>query len=218
VSGSVSVQVAGEALELLPERVAFWSAAATLLIADPHFGKAATFRAAGFAVPRGTTAGALARLDAALERTGAGKLVVLGDFFHARAGRVRATLDALERWRARRADLEITLVRGNHDREAGDPLEALRIRCVDAPLAAPPFAFVHHPADVAGAYAIAGHLHPAAVLRGPGRQRHRLPCFWLRERIAVLPAFGEFTGAAEIRASTRDGVFVIADDEVMRVG
>jgi metallophosphoesterase superfamily enzyme len=36
-----------------------------LLVADPHFGKAATFRALGVRVPRGTTEGTLARLAAA---------------------------------------------------------------------------------------------------------------------------------------------------------
>jgi uncharacterized protein len=55
------------------------------------------------------------------------------------------------------------------------------------------------------------------VLRGTGRQRQRLPCFWLRERTGVLPAFGEFTGAAEIRPGGDDRVFVVAEDEVVRV-
>ena len=45
---------------------------------------------------------------------------------------------------------------------------------------------------------LAGHLHPARRLHGPGRDSVRLPCFVHEEGQgrgqAVLPAFGEFTG------------------------
>jgi hypothetical protein len=36
--------VAGEKLGLFAERAIYWPARSTLLVADPHFGKAATFR------------------------------------------------------------------------------------------------------------------------------------------------------------------------------
>src|SRR6185436_3554665 len=124
------VKVAGEELVLLPERGALWVGASTLLIADPHFGKAAAFRAGGLPVPRGTTSGGLARLDAMLARTGARRIIFLGDFLHARAGRVPDTLAALAGWRASHPDLELVLVRGNHDRQAGDPPNELGITCV----------------------------------------------------------------------------------------
>ena len=45
-------EVAGERLVLLPEMAAYWERAGTLLVADPHFGKAAAFRAAGIPEPR----------------------------------------------------------------------------------------------------------------------------------------------------------------------
>jgi uncharacterized protein len=211
------IHLHGEPLRLLPERAAYLERTGTLLVADAHFGKSAAFRAAGVAVPGGTTAGSLARLDAALERTGARRAVFLGDFLHARAGRVPGTLDALARWRGRNSSLELVLVRGNHDRHAGDPPAELGIRCVDAPLREPPFALCHHPEPVEGYYALAGHLHPAAVLRGAGRQRERLPCFWFGPAVGVLPAFGEFTGAAAVRPAPGDRVWVVAGDDVVWV-
>jgi uncharacterized protein len=213
----VAVEVAGEVLRLLPERAVYRPADGTLLIADPHFGKAAAFRAAGLGVPGGTTEGALARLDRALARTRARRLVVLGDFFHARAGRVPATLGALAAWRQRHPRLEVVLVRGNHDRQAGDPLPELGIQAVDPPRVDPPFALLHHPAAVPGCYALAGHLHPAVELRGRGRLRERLPCFWFGVEVAVLPAFGEFTGSAEVRPRPGEQVFVVAGEEVLRI-
>ena len=51
--GDVAVAVAGETLLLLPERAAFWPREKTLLIADPHWGKAGGFLmgAGGIPVP-----------------------------------------------------------------------------------------------------------------------------------------------------------------------
>lgn len=209
--------VRGEELLLLPERAMYWPRAETLLIADPHFGKAATFRSAGVPVPAGTTEGTLARIDATLARTGATRLVFLGDFLHARQGRSAATIAALGAWRERHAALEVVLVRGNHDRRAGDPPAELRVCCVDGPLVEPPLGFVHHPASVPGVYALAGHIHPAATLVGQGRQRVRLPCFWFCAEWVVLPAFGEFTGLATIEPEPGDQLFVIAGDVVHEV-
>jgi uncharacterized protein len=211
------IHLRGEFLQLLPERCAYRPATGTLLVADPHFGKSASFRVAGLAVPGGTTGGSLGRLDAALARTGARRIVFLGDFFHARSGRVPATLDALAAWRARHPTLALLLVRGNHDRHAGDPAPDLRIETVEEPLLEAPFALRHHPGPVQGHYALAGHLHPATVLRGAGRQRERLPCFWFGAEVGVLPAFGEFTGAAEVRPAAGDRVFVVAGGEVVEV-
>lgn len=217
VSRDARCTVRGEELVLLAERAIFWRRADTLLIADPHFGKAATFRSAGVPVPAGTTEGTLARIDAALARTGASRLVFLGDFLHAREGRSEATVRALGAWRELHAALDVVLVRGNHDRRAGDPPAELRVECVDAPVLEQPFAFAHHPEEVAGTYALTGHLHPGATMVGRGRQRVRLPCFWFCGRWAVLPAFGEFTGLAHIDPSPGDQLFVIAGDEVREV-
>jgi uncharacterized protein len=209
--------VAGERLVLLPERAAYWGRAHTLLVADPHFGKAAAFRAAGVPVPRGTTTGSLARLDAALGRTGARRIVFLGDFLHAREGREPETTRVVAEWRRRRSVIDMVLVRGNHDKRAGDPGPEIDIRCVDGPVVEPPFVFTHKPAMSDLGYVICGHVHPAARLTGPGRETLRLPCFWAGARTMVLPAFGEFTGAAEIDAEQGDRVWVIADGVVLDV-
>ena len=211
----ITVTVQGEELALLPERAAFWPARSTLLVADPHFGKAATFRAAGIPVPGGTTHEGLARLDALVARTGARRIVFLGDYLHARTGRAPDTLAALARWAASNAGVELVLVRGNHDRHAGDPPLETRVRCLDAPLVDPPFALSHHPVEVAGGYVLAGHLHPGVALVGRGRQHERLPCFWLRAGYAVLPAFGDFTGLAIVEPVPADRVFAVADGHVV---
>jgi DNA ligase-associated metallophosphoesterase len=215
----VLLTLAGEDVRLLPERALFWQRACTLVVADVHWGKAATFRAAGIPIPGGTTGEDLARLDSALYRTGARRLVVLGDLFHAKAGRVATrTLAALRQWRERCSRLEIQLVRGNHDRHAGDPPDDLRINCVNAPAFLPPFVLRHEPRESTEGYTLAGHLHPGLVVSGPALQRERLPCFLLRPALAVLPAFGSFTGMASVIPTPGDHAFVVADGEVLEIG
>ena len=158
----VSLTLAGEQVYLLSERALYWPGTSTLVVADLHWGKASTFRAAGIPLPIGTTSDDLARLDSALQRTGARRMVVLGDLFHARAGRIAShTLAELRRWRSLAGTFEILLVRGNHDRHAGDPPKDLQINCVNAPAFVPPFIFRHEPVDAEGAYGLAGHVHPA---------------------------------------------------------
>jgi DNA ligase-associated metallophosphoesterase len=212
------LDLAGEQLRLLPERAVFWPSACALVVADLHWGKAAAFRAAGIPIPGGATRRDLERLDSALARTGARRLVVLGDLFHARAGRVATrTLAELRRWRGQREALEIQLVRGNHDRHAGDPPADLRVNCLDAPAFLPPFVLRHEPAVSDAGYTLAGHVHPGIVLAGRGLFRERLPCFVVGARMAVLPAFGSFTGLGMVAPEEGERVFVVADDEVVEV-
>lgn len=210
----VTITVAGESLRLLPERAIFWPAAATVMIADLHLGKAATFRAASIAVPDGAD---LARLSRVIAGCDARRLIILGDLLHARSSRTAAALAEMHAWRESHSNLDIVLVRGNHDSHAGDPPEEWGFACVDEPWQAGPFAMRHIPAEDSDGYTLAGHLHPAARLAGAGRQRLTLRCFWMGARVGVLPAFGEFTGSQTIAPAPGDRVYVIAGDEVVAV-
>jgi uncharacterized protein len=213
----VGVSVAGEGLVLCAERAMYWPERRMLLVADPHFGKAASFRALGVRVPRGTTSGALGRLDALIARCAPQRVVFLGDFLHAREGRTAETFDALASWRASHTSIDMQLVRGNHDRRAGDPPSEVGIECVNGPLLQGPFALAHHPRAVTAHYVLAGHVHPCVVLVGAARQRERLPCFHFGSDVGVLPSFGDFTGCAMIEARPHDQVWVVAGETILRV-
>ena len=212
-----AVSIAGEQLVLSAERGVYWHARRMLLVADPHFGKAASFRALGVRVPRGTTIGTLGRLDALIARWAPQRVVFLGDFLHAREGRNAETFAALAAWRGSHASIEMQLVRGNHDRRAGDPPSEVGIECVDGPLLDGPFALAHHPRVVSGSYVLAGHVHPCVVLVGAARQRERLPCFHFGAEVGVLPSFGEFTGCAEVLPDAGDQLWVVAEGRVVSV-
>lgn len=214
----IDIEIAGEPVRLLSQRAMYLVRANTLVVADLHWGKEETFRAAAIAIPDGPVRDDLTRLSKALDITGAARLLVLGDMWHARAGKSAALLGALSAWREEHAELAIDLVRGNHDRHAGDPPSVLRIRCVSEPLVELPFAFRHFPDPHADGYVLAGHLHPSVVLHGTRKERLRLSCFWVGPDVAVLPAFGSFTGTAIVRPREVDRVFVIADGHVLHVG
>lgn len=223
VAGALPVQWASAEtglLWLLPQRAAWWPAGATLFVADVHLGKAAAFRAAGVPVPGGTTRDNLQRLSAVLHATGAQRLVVLGDWLHARSAHTPSLRQALRAWRAAHASVECVLVRGNHDAHAGDPPAELAITVVDEPWALGPWQCRHAPplssASVAP-LALCGHVHPMAVLRGPARERLRLPCFVLTPSALWLPAFGAFTGGHSVSAASGVARCAVAPEAVWAI-
>ena len=61
-------------------------------------------------------------------------------------------------------------------------------------------------------------LHPSVTLRGAGRQRKRLPCFHFGARVGLLPAFGDFTGTADVAVLPGDRVYVVAGGDVLEIG
>ncbi len=210
----VDVQAGGTTLRLLPQRAVFLPEHGTLLVADAHIGKAVSFRRLGVPVPGGTTGETLDRLSAALAATGTRHIVFLGDLLHSARSRAAATWAAVAQWRERHADVELTLVRGNHDSHAGDPPAEWRVSCVDEPLHLGGLALKHHPDPEPGTYVLAGHIHPAAVVGGRARDHLRLPCFHFGEHVGVLPAFGAFTGMHVLPRAPGDRVFVVAGEAV----
>ena len=213
----IDCTVAGEALVLLPERAAYWPARKALLVADFHLGKAASFRKLGIPLPNGTTRDNVARLDRAIAKTRAREVVFLGDFLHSAHGRAPATFATFAEWRGQRPAVTLTMIRGNHDKKAGDPPAEWNMRCVEAGEAAAPFIFNHEPGPSRLGYALSGHIHPAVRLSAAGEKPLRLPCFWFGARYGVLPAFGAFTGNAEVLPRQGDQVYVIAEHEVLKV-
>lgn len=214
----VTIEIKGETLHLLPEHAVHWPGGDALLIADLHWGKAATFRAAGMPVPDTEVDADLGRISRALDATGASRLIVLGDLLHSRRGRDERTFAAVTRWRLTHPEVELVLIEGNHDRGAGRPPKEWGFEVVRPGHRDGPFVLQHYPDPHPDGYVLSGHLHPKVVLRGAGGQEAKLPCFWFGDEVGVLPAFGSLIDGAPVRPSPRDAVFVVADDEVISVG
>jgi DNA ligase-associated metallophosphoesterase len=203
----------GRLLELWPQKAAFDPELRLLLVADAHFGKGHIFRRHGLPVPVATEASMVQRLDDLLSATGAAELVFLGDLLHGPWSHEPGALASLTEWRARHPALDVHLVRGNHDRHAGDPPADLGIKVHAGPLRRGPWALLHEPEVVEGAYALAGHIHPGVRLHEGGGLNLRLPCFRMSLAYGVLPAFGAFTGLHIQPALGEDRVYVVVESE-----
>jgi len=212
--GSVSLQLCGEHVYLLPQKAVWWPAEKTVFVADVHIGKAAGFRALGVPVPVGTTADTLQRLSDLISLCQPTQLVVLGDLLHSAKVHETESLAQFLRWRASQSEMKITLVRGNHDDKAGDPPARAHVSCVDEPFLIGPFAAMHHPAQTADAYWLAGHVHPCVKLQGKGRDTARLPCFHDNGQGLVLPAFGAFTGMHAVKPRAGEKIFPVTSQAV----
>jgi DNA ligase-associated metallophosphoesterase len=200
-------------LTLLHQRAVWHQATRTLIAADLHLGKADHFRAWGVPVPDAANGCTLQRLTDLLREYSADRLIVLGDFFHARTGITPGLINQLHRWRQQHTYCHILNLRGNHDHQAGDPPPELNVHCEQGPTqlqGLEPITLCHHHASNKGEATptMAGHLHPATRIEA-GREQLRLPCFWVQPNALILPAFGAFTGCAVVQPRGNDRIIAI---------
>jgi DNA ligase-associated metallophosphoesterase len=207
----------GQQFELYAEKTAFWVERELLIVADPHFGKASTFRQNGIAIPKGSTAEDLRRLASMIQTTDAKEIVFLGDLVHAPASITPATFSLFERWRKQFETLKLTLITGNHDRPAGLITGAFGIDRVCEALTINKFKFCHKPQQDEQAYVVAGHVHPSLRINVGHGARKRLPCFYFSSQYCILPAFGSFTGTYQLTPAAGDRIILIDDDGLIEL-
>lgn len=200
----------------MANRMAWWPEKRTLLLADSHFGKAATFRKAGIPVPAGTTQRMLGVLSTAVNVLQPSRVVILGDFIHSVISSHTDFESDLFAWRLSHASLSITLVLGNHDRHRHTLFRSLHLDLCQQE-ACGPFHFCHDPfakeVRTASGFRLGGHVHPGICLAKPSI---RIPCFWQGKDFLIFPAFGEFTGLTKISPGQQDLVYPIADGQIAR--
>lgn len=208
-------------LWLSPERSIFWENEKALILSDSHFGKTGHFRKSGIPMPQHIFLEDLQRLFNLLQFYKPEKLIVVGDLFHSRSNKEHLLF---EKWRKDFEQLEILLVKGNHDVLKPDWYEQTRINVfADTPLKINAFAFTHDYLDIEkysehqDAYFFTGHLHPGISIRGKSRQHLSFPCFYFNETFAVLPAFSKFSGLALINKKKTDNVFAIVNGELIEM-
>lgn len=223
---SVEIEIGGERVVLLASRAAYWPARRTLLVADLHLGKCEALRANGVPLPDGVLREQISRLDAAVKETGAERVLVLGDLLHAPIGTTGRMVECFAAWRATpqpSGPVAMALVPGNHDRMLGAAAAAWGLEVLPETHVEGPFTFTHIPPAgggvvnaAAGTTVWCGHLHPAVTVRSAA-DAIKLPCFWVREGLVVLPAFSAFTGGAGFRRGVGDRVYAVAEGCVIGV-
>jgi len=186
------ISVNGETLLLDKSGAAFWPAQSTLVFADLHFEKGSAYAKRGALLPPYDTRATLKRMAEVIARRTPKRIIALGDSFHddAAAGRLdkeeRTALGALA------AGAEWIWVEGNHDPK---PPPWLGGR-VAAEIALGGLLFRHVPSGQQGE--VAGHLHPATLVRGNGMGVRRR-CFVSDGSCLLLPAFGAYAGGLDVR-------------------
>lgn len=205
------MRFAGHNFEPLPSGALLWHSQRTLLVADLHLEKMASFAQRGQLLPPYDTGLTLARLEADLRRSGAERMISLGDSFHranassllTNADRIR--LDGLTEM------VECIWLSGNHDPAP----HAIGGTCLPQ-LDLAGLTLAHEPQRGQNGL-ICGHLHPAAHIHMQGRSTRR-PCFVHDNRLLILPAYGASTGSINILSAAFVGLLHWPAVEVTMLG
>ena len=188
----VPLSFAGETFVALPEGALFWPAQSALLLADLHLEKASWFAKGGQFLPPYDSTATLTALAELVERSGATRLLCLGDSFHDPHGCDRLPEEPRSILTGLTARLDWTWIIGNHDPGFTD-------------LCGGSIADEMHIADIVLRHEavrgdpqpeISGHFHPKLRLNLKGRSVSRR-CFVASESKLIMPAFGSLTGGLD---------------------
>ena len=198
---------------LLPQRAIYWQQRQALILSDLHIGKGMHFRKSGIPVPNAVFGDDLETLNSLIQKFSPVSLIIVGDMFHSDYN-VEITLFDL--WRVQYPQLEIHLVKGNHDILGDTKFKELGLTVHDV-LETEDFLFSHERCESSGKFCFSGHIHPGVRLEGMARQTLTLPCFHFGPDFCTLPAFSKFTGTYLIRPEINEKVFVVVEEEVIAV-
>lgn len=186
-----------------------------LVMGDLHLGKAMHFRKAGIFVPPRSAVKDYEVLQALMTTHAPEQVYFLGDLFHSAHNSEWLQFESFIR---AYPGIKFTLIRGNHDVLPEASYKALNIHVVPGQLIRDNLIFSHEPLSSVeeGKINIAGHIHPGCVLRGLGKQRLTLPCFFFKEGLFLLPAFGQLTGL-HLLEKNNAAVFAVLPERVVVV-
>ena len=212
---TLTIPLVDTTLVLDPLKAMYWPEHDAVLIADTHLGKSAHFSNHGIRIPSRVEQNNFDRLFLLLKKYMPKSCFILGDLFHSieneSCARFKRFMDAYP-------DISWKLILGNHDILDLNFYQSMGLEVHEHYLIGR-FIFSHHPlSDIPNEYYnLHGHIHPGIVLKGLGKQRLRLPCFFFAQNQGILPAFGAFTGLHAIEHKKHDRVYVIADASVIKV-
>ena len=137
---AIPYRIKEQQLWLSPDRCIFWEEQRSLIVSDLHFGKTGHFRKEGIAVPQSVYREDLQRLLMQVQYFQPRRLLIVGDLFHSRENK---ELELFRKWRDDFSDLDIRLIRGNHDILHEDWYQKAGIAVNEGQFREGPFAFIH---------------------------------------------------------------------------
>lgn len=214
LEGALTIQHRDEEMILLKERALYLTKYNALLIADLHIGKLTHFRKSGIGLPDQGEAANFLLLAQLLNQYQPHTCFFMGDLFHSQYNVMWEYLtDFLEEY----PQINFVLVGGNHDILDDYQYQKTRMEVVDS-YTLGNLILTHEPHEVElPMYNLCGHLHPGVRLVGKGKQKLRLPCFFMGQDTGILPAFGSFTGLSIMQPKEEDKVYVITMEEVIKI-
>ncbi len=209
----MTIQLQGETIHLLPEKALWWPAQKAIIVSDLHWGKTAHFRKHGIAIPTQVQAADEIKLATLIKDFSAEHLIIAGDLFHSKHNNEVA---AFSHWRNAHASLRITLVTGNHDILAAEHYASWQMEVHRDGFDIGPFVIKHDMSGDCERFCIHGHVHPAIVIKGPGRTGSiKIDCFATDAERLILPAFGRFTGNYVLDPARFSHIYLATGKEVM---
>lgn len=199
---SLSIPLAGEAVQLRPAGTMWLPKFETLVVADLHLEKGSAYAAAGQLLPPYDTRETLNRLMAEVEASKAQTLVLLGDSLHDMGAVSRVAEDDRQILLDLAHSLDLVWISGNHDPDGGSVFGGRTLETIDLGS----LHLCHEPQAGPRDGEVAGHLHPCAKLLGAGGSVRRR-CFVTDGKRLIMPAFGAYTGGLNVLDDAFDGMF-----------
>ncbi len=208
----LSISFLNEDLILLPEKAVYWPKEKMLMLSDLHLGKAIHFRSNGIVIPEESGSKDFITLESIIKRIKPQKVCFLGDLFHSSYNKEWEKFESLIN---RFLEVEFILVLGNHDILDNAVYQKSKLT-ITRKLLIEPFLLTHEPDDgKSNHYNIAGHIHPGIQLRGKGKLRAKIPCYYFGKKNAILPAFGVLTGLHILKPKKSDTFYGIVGPDVI---
>lgn len=186
-----------------------------LAVADLHFGFELSQRAAGNLFPLWGMQTIEERLVELLREYKPGRLILLGDLVHDRAG-----ADELFKFVARlKTECEVVLIAGNHDRHIKKEIPKHKDVEVNLVELWSSDGFVFHHGHCASerrdCVQLIGHYHPAGVVRDGAGLRLKLPAFVQQDNCWILPAFSPWAAGAEWERNGGSRIWLCSPERVI---
>lgn len=212
----MKINIRGIQIQLLGQKAIFLDQQKILVVADMHLGKLVHFRKNGIFVPTPAVNEDLKTLIYLIEKYEPVGVVFLGDLFHSeKNSEYQRFVDTIGRY----PHIQFTLTKGNHDIIPEELFNDCNVSIVEEMILGSNIVLAHqlpkYP-DLESFYII-GHIHPGYRFEGRGRQNYRFPCFHLRVDSLTLPAFGRHTGLFIPEFIESDQVYVVINEEVVKI-
>ena len=208
---AITIDIRGIEIILSPDRVIYIPKLRTLLLSDLHLGRVSHYRKMGYPIPNDLQMANVDRLQKTINYFSPIRLIILGDLFHSDHNSEWENFSAL---RFHYSKIKFELVKGNHDILGDLAYQKINMKTFDE-LVLDEFILTHEPLEQPSAkFNICGHIHPAVLLSGRGRQHVKLSCFYFNDYQGVLPPFGALTGKHRIKPRRTDRVFALADGKI----